>query len=127
MPFFGALMIGGMFAGAAVNTLNDSFANVEDTCKQVTEAQTKLDDMKTKWQSIMSDEAKAEVKLKAWQDAIQTQGEAIANASVGLRETFKVKKESAILGFSVFIFITILSLLLKYFKVFHNIWDFFTK
>ena len=127
MPFFEGLMIAGMFAGAAVNTVNDSFANVEDTCRQVTEAQTKLDDMKSNWNSIMSQVGDAEAQLGAWQNAIETQGEAIANASIGLRETFKQKKESAILGFSVFLFITILSLLLKYFKVFHNIWDFFTK
>ena len=113
-----------MFAGAAVNTLNDSFANVEDTCKQVTEAQNRLDKMQGKWNLIINDVSKAETQLEQWQNEIETQGEAIANASIGLRETFKQKKESAILGFSVFIFITILSLLLKYFKVFHNIWDF---
>jgi septal ring factor EnvC (AmiA/AmiB activator) len=127
MPFFEGLMVAGMVAGAAVNTLNDSFANVEDTCRQVTQANDKLTEMQDKWKSIFNDIGSAEAQLKAWQDAIETQGEAIANASIGLRETFKQKKESAILGFSVFLFITILSLLLKYFKVFHNIWDFFTK
>ena len=75
MPFFEGLMIAGMVAGATVNTLNDSFANVEDTCRQVTKANDKLTKMQDKWQSIFNNIGSAEAQLENWQGQIETQGE----------------------------------------------------
>ena len=117
------LMIGGMVAGGLVNTLNDSFANVEDTCKALSSAKEELSNMTNNWKKILTTEAKATAQLESFHESITTQGQMIAATSIGLKETFKQKKEASILGFSVAIFIMILSLLFKYFNVIPNIWN----
>ena len=119
-----ALMMGGMVAGALVNTLNDSFANVEDTCKAVNNAKDKLSTMTSQWKNILNSETKASLQLESFHEAITSQGQMIAAASVGLKETFKQKKQAYLLGFSVTIFIMIFVLLLKYFNVIPNIWNY---
>jgi hypothetical protein len=118
------LMFGGMIAGGLVNTVNDSFANVEDTCRALNDAQQKLSDMTNKWKNILTTEAKASAQLESFHESITTQGQMIAATSVGLKETFRQKKEASILGFSIAIFIMTLSLLFKYFNVFPNIWNY---
>ena len=65
--------------------------------------------------------------LNEFTNGLQNHAVQTGIATVMLKETFKKKKESQLIGLSVFTFILVLSLLFKYFNVIPNIWNFIVK
>ena len=122
----GILMIGGMIAGAATNTLNNSFAGVEDACSALDEANEQLSQMEDSWNSIIEDADNVELGFQNFIDAQVNHGQAVAGTTEILKNQFKVTTTANIIGFCVALFSVILGLLFKYFRIFPRIWNLIT-
>lgn len=119
------LMFGSMAVGALSNTVNDSFANVEEACKALNESKEKLQQMTDNWQKTIGTEIDADLKLKNFHQDLIAQGQMTVAAAAGLKETFKLKRNAEIFSFALTIFLITLTLLFKYFKIFPRIWNYF--
>lgn len=124
MPFFEVTMMIGMFAGAVSSTISDSFSNVEDACTARNNAKKQLDKFNDFTKKTLADTSKLELDIKTFDNHIQNINATTGVQTIVLKEAFKKKKMATLLGLSVFTFILVLSLLLKYFKVFHLLRDF---
>jgi hypothetical protein len=124
---FGLLMIGSMAVGALSNTVNDSFANVEETCKALNDAKEKLKKMTDQWQSTIGTEMDADLKLKNFHQDLIAQGQMTVATSAGLKESFRLKRNTEMISFAITIFLITLTLLFKYFNIFPRIWNYFAK
>lgn len=122
--FFGAAMMAGMIAGGISQSIDDSYANVVDTCNALNNANEQLDKLKADWQHVFLKEAQAEVNLKNFMQGLENQVSQIGVTTLMMKETFKQKKLSVLIALSVSTFVIVLFLLLKYFKVFDKMWDF---
>ena len=122
----GILMMGGMVAGAATNTLNNSFGGVEDACSALDEANKQLSQMEDTWNSIIQSEEEVELGFRNFIDAQVNHGQAIAGTTEILKNQFKVTTTANIIGFCVALFCVILGLLFKYFRIFPRIWNLIT-
>lgn len=122
--FFGAAMMAGMIAGGVSQSIDDSYANVVDTCNALNNANEQLDKLKTDWQKVFSKEEKETVNLENFMQGLENQVSQIGVTTLMMKETFKQKKLSVLIALSVSTFVIVLFLLLKYFKVFDKMWDF---
>ena len=122
--FFSAAMMAGMIAGGISQSIDDSYANVVDTCNALNNANEQLDKLKADWQHVFLKEAQAEVNLKNFMQGLENQVSQIGVTTLMMKETFKQKKLSVLIALSVSTFVIVLFLLLKYFKVFDKMWDF---
>lgn len=127
MELLGPMMMIGMIAGGVSSTVNDSFSNVIDACQAKKNAQEKLDDLNKFWKSNLENFSADDAKLNEFKNGLQNSAVQTGILTVMLKKTFQKKKEAQIIGLSVFTFILILTLLLKYFKVIPNIWNYITK
>jgi len=124
MAFFSAAMMAGMIAGGISQSIDDSYANVVDTCNALNNANEQLEKLKNDWQKVFSEEAKAEESLEYFMQGLENQVSQIGVTTLMMKETFKQKKLSVLIALSVSTFVIVLFLLLKYFKVFDKMWDF---
>jgi predicted PurR-regulated permease PerM len=124
MAFFGAAMMAGMIAGGISQSIDDSYANVVDTCNALNNANEQLDKLKTDWQKVFSKEEKETVNLENFMQGLENQVSQIGVTTLMMKETFKQKKLSVLIALSISTFVIVLFLLLKYFKVFDKMWDF---
>jgi hypothetical protein len=122
--FFGAAMMAGMIAGGVSQSIDDSYANVVDTCNAINNANEQLDKLKNDWQKVFTEETKAEESLEYFMQGLENQVSQIGVTTLMMKETFKQKKLSVLIALSVSTFVIVLFLLLKYFKVFDKMWDF---
>lgn len=127
MAFFGAAMMIGMIAGSVSSTVNDSYSNVIDTCQALNNIEDKQKDLDKFWTGVTSKINLDTNALNEFTNGLQNHAVQTGIATVMLKETFKKKKQSQLIGLSVFTFILVLSLLFKYFNVFPNIWNFIVK
>lgn len=124
MALFGSAMIAGMIAGGISQSIDDSYANVVDTCNALNNANEQLDKLKNDWQKVFTEETKAEESLEYFMQGLENQVSQIGVTTLMMKETFKQKKLSVLIALSVSTFVIVLFLLLKYFKVFDKMWDF---
>lgn len=124
MAFFGAAMMAGMIAGGVSQSIDDSYANVVDTCNAINNANEQLNKLKNDWQKVFTEETKAEESLEYFMQGLENQVSQIGVTTLMMKETFKQKKLSVLIALSVSTFVIVLFLLLKYFKVFDKMWDF---
>lgn len=127
MASFGVAMMIGMIAGSVSSTLNDSYSNVIDTCQALNNIEDKQDKLDSFWKGTLSKVILDTNALNEFTNGLQNHAVQTGIATVMLKETFKKKKESQLIGLSVFTFILVLSLLFKYFNVIPNIWNFIVK
>lgn len=127
MAFFGAAMMIGMIAGSVGSTINDSYSNVIDTCQALNNIEDKQKDLDKFWTNTISKVNFDANALNEFKNGLQNHAVQTGIATVMLKETFKKKKESQLIGLSIFTFILVLSLLFKYFNVIPNIWNFIVK
>jgi hypothetical protein len=127
MAFFGAAMMIGMIAGSVSSTVNDSYSNVIDTCQALNNIEDKQKNLDAFWKDTTGKVNLDTNALNEFTNGLQNHAVQTGIATVMLKETFKKKKESQLIGLSVFTFILVLSLLFKYFNVFPNIWNFIVK
>lgn len=127
MASFGVAMMIGMIAGSVSSTLNDSYSNVIDTCQALNNIEDKQDKLDSFWKGTLSKVNLDTNALNEFTNGLQNHAVQTGIATVMLKETFKKKKESQLIGLSVFTFILVLSLLFKYFNVIPNIWNFIVK
>jgi hypothetical protein len=127
MAFFGVAMMIGMIAGSVSSTINDSYSNVIDTCQALNNIEDKQKDLDKFWAGVTSKINFNTNALNEFTNGLQNHAVQTGIATVMLKETFKIKKQSQLIGLSVFTFILVLSLLFKYFNVFPNIWNFIVK
>lgn len=124
MALFGSAMIAGVIAGGISQSIDDSYANVVDTCNALNNANEQLDKLKNDWQKVFTEETKAEESLEYFMQGLENQVSQIGVTTLMMKETFKQKKLSVLIALSVSTFVIVLFLLLKYFKVFDKMWDF---
>ena len=127
MAFFGAAMMIGMIAGSVSSTINDSYSNVIDTCQALNNIEDKQKKLDAFWKDTTSKVNLDTNALNEFTNGLQNHAVQTGIATVMLKETFKRKKQSQLIGLSVFTFILVLSLLFKYFNVIPNIWNFIVK
>jgi DMSO reductase anchor subunit len=127
MPFFEAAMMGSMvisaIAGAATTGLNNSFGNVESSCKAKKEANDNLQKMKATWDSMVLTEDNLKDNIDNYKTDITEQARLTAAATRALKATYQETKKWKIIGLCVSIFMMIFFLLLKYFKIYERVWD----
>lgn len=124
---FGAAMMIGMIAGSVSSTVNDSYSNVIDTCQALNNIEDKQKNLDAFWKDTTGKVIFDTNALNEFTNGLQNHAVQTGIATVMLKETFKKKKESQLIGLSVFTFILVLSLLFKYFNVIPNIWNFIVK
>lgn len=124
---FGAAMMIGMIAGSVSSTVNDSYSNVIDTCQALNNIEDKQKNLDAFWKDTTGKVNLDTNALNEFTNGLQNHAVQTGIATVMLKETFKKKKESQLIGLSVFTFILVLSLLFKYFNVIPNIWNFIVK
>tara|TARA_B100001093_G_C26051757_1_gene686622 strand:- start:29 stop:415 length:387 start_codon:yes stop_codon:yes gene_type:complete len=122
----GILMMGGMVAGAVTNTLNNSFAGVEDACSALDQANKHLSQMEDSWSGILESQEEIAENFQMFIDAQVDHGQAMAGTTEILKNQFKVTTTANIIGFCVALFSVILGLLFKYFRIFPRIWNLIT-
>jgi uncharacterized protein YpuA (DUF1002 family) len=71
--FFGAAMMAGMIAGGVSQSIDDSYANVVDTCNAINNANEQLDKLKNDWQKVFTEETKAEESLEYFMQGLENQ------------------------------------------------------
>ena len=127
MAFFGAAMMIGMIAGSVSSTINDSYSNVIDTCQAINNIEDKQKKLDAFWTDTIGNVNFDANALNEFTNGLQNHAVQTGIATVMLKETYKKKKESQLIGLSVFTFILVISLLFKYFNVIPNIWNFIVK
>lgn len=120
-------MMIGMIAGSVSSTVNDSYSNVIDTCQALNNIEDKQKNLDAFWKDTTGKVNLDTNALNEFTNGLQNHAVQTGIATVMLKETFKKKKESQLIGLSVFTFILVLSLLFKYFNVIPNIWNFIVK
>ena len=114
---FGALMIGGMIAGAVTSSVNDSFANVESTCKSLETAKKHLASMTAEWKSTIATEKAADEKLNNFKESLIEQAQMISGTSKQMKQAYNDKKKADLIGFAVTFFLLIIILVIKRLKL----------
>lgn len=125
MAFFGALMMIGMGAGLAGTAALDSTKNVTDTCNKISSAKQTLSDTESQYEKLFNKAATVNVEIDKYINAIGTQKTKYESMTKASKEFATIDKNSKIVGLSIFLFVLLLSLLLKYFNVFGLIWGLF--
>lgn len=120
MPLF-ALMVAG---GVTSALINNSSGEIENSCKNYNDAIKNYQEETKKWTGRVQQAGRDIQKIK---DANSTLASNISDYKIQLnylRNHFRQKFNINLIGLSIFVFIMILSLLIKYFKVIPNIWNF---
>ena len=120
MPLL-ALMVAG---GVTSALINNSSGEIENSCKNYNDAIKNFQQETKQWTGLVQRANKDAQKVK---DANGTLASNISDYKIQLnylRDHFRKKFNINLIGLSIFVFIMMLSLLLKYFKVIPNIWNF---
>lgn len=120
------MMIGGGLGALAQGTGN-STVNLEDTCKQIASANNRLNQIEKTYQDMLSSDAEQEMAINTYNEQVGSHLHNTKFLLQSLKQNFKQQELANLISLSVFIFILILSLLLKKFKVYDNIWNYFVK
>lgn len=126
MPIFeamGVAMMAGAMASAASSGLENSVNNVEAACKARNDANNKYNDMTKKWANILNGEEANETQAEGFATDLEQQTRLTYAATQALKATYDHQKFVKVIQMCLFIFILILVLLLKYFKIPQKIWN----
>ena len=123
-----ALFMGTMFVGGVTaNAMKYSANNINNYCKEYTNALKEYEKATQEWTNEIN---KAETTLISVENANLDLASKISNYKVTLgylKDEFRTKYFSVLVGLCIFVFTLIVSLLLKYYNVIPNIWNYFVK
>lgn len=123
MAAMGSAMMAGAIASAASSSLANSTTNVEAACKARNDANKKYDDMTKKWANLLNGEEANETQAEEFANDLEQQTRLTYAGTQALKATYNQQKFAKVIQLCLFIFILILVLLLKYFKIPQKIWN----
>lgn len=129
MPIFtfGAVMLIGMGTGLAGQAALDSSKNVIQTCNSIEKAKEIQNNVETEYTKLIKDSNIIETNLNNYLTTLGSQKQTFKAMTSASKKFSDIDRNAKILGLSIFLFVIVLSLLLKYFNVIPNIWNYITK
>lgn len=120
----GAMMFGG-FMSAGVQGAANSTVNLDDTCNQIASAKERLSQVEKTYQDLLSSDVELELAIDNYKAAVGNHKHNTQFLLQSLKNNFKQQELANLIGLSTFVFILVLTLLLKKFNIIKNIWNYF--
>ena len=127
MAFLGPIMLFGMAAGLATNAGLDSSINTQKACDQVDKAKQNQSDVESQYENLIKQVGSLDENIKNYNESLVIHKSSMISATKILKENFKQTQLKNIISLSVFLLVLVLGFIFKYFNVFGNLWNFFTK
>lgn len=126
MEAIGYIMFGGAILGGATQGVLDAYKGISDACNNLDQATNDYQSTKEAWKSVFQDGITNETDVTTLNQNLNTE---YANYKTALKaqvDSFKKKQFIINIFNGLFIFVIILTLLFKYFKIYDKIWNLFT-
>ena len=119
MAFLSMAMLFGMGAGIFTNTLVDTTKDISTTCNDLNDAKSKFTQVQNDYNKLIREGDKIEDYIGQYQLSLAQHKAQMQTLTKSAKKAFQLKRTSQIISFSVFIWVLIMTLLFKYFKI----WD----
>lgn len=126
MGLLAGLMIGGMILGIAGQTVLDSTTNVTNTCQQIDQATSDLENVKAQYKALFESAGEIKAGIDNYMDAIGAQKSSYEAMTKAAKDFAKIERNAKIIGLSIFLFFIILALVFKYLNIFGMVWKLIT-
>lgn len=120
-------MLFGMATGLATNSILDSTVNTQKTCDAINNAKENQSKVESQYEILMKAVGSLDEEIKNYNTSLVTHASQMKSATKILKENFKQTQLKNIISLSVFLLVLVLGFIFKYFNVFGNLWNFFTK
>jgi hypothetical protein len=119
------LLLAGMVIGAVGGAIKDnSGAAIDNACGEFDKANKSLNDTIQKWKNIINDEKRIQVEIQKFGEALTANLHFYQAKKNDIHDAFRQQEFMTMILIGIFIFIIIITLLMKYFNVYENIWNF---
>lgn len=119
MAFLGTAMLFGMGAGIFTNTFVDTTKDISTTCNDLNDAKDKFKQVQADYDKLITEGDKIKDNIGQYQLSLAQHKAQMQILTKSAKKAFQLKRTSQIISFSVFIWVLIMTLLFKYFKI----WD----
>ena len=119
MAFLSMAMLFGMGAGIFTNTLVDTTKDISTTCNDLNDAKSKFTQVQNDYNKLIREGDKIKDYIGQYQLSLAQHKAQMQTLTKSAKKAFQLKRTSQIISFSVFIWVLIMTLLFKYFKI----WD----
>jgi len=123
----GALFIGSGAVASAMttySTLNNDFTKV---CSNLEESRTNYNNVVNAYENLITNQTNNMNNITSYIEATGNHRATSMALLTEAKKQFSIQQIAQYTSLSIFVFILVLGLLFKYFNVFGNIWDYFTK
>jgi hypothetical protein len=120
------LMIGGMILGIGGQAVMDSGVNVDNTCKQIDDASSNLENVQGQYQSLLESAAEIKAGIDEYRNALGSQKSSYEAMTKAAKEFSKIERNAKIVGLCIFLFFIVIALIFKYLNIFGLIWRLIT-
>jgi len=127
MVDFGVIMLLGMGLGLGTNAALDSSVNTQKTCDAINTAKENQSKVESQYEILMKAVGSLDEEIENYNTSLVTHASQMKSATKILKENFKQTQLKSIISLSVFLLVLVLGFIFKYFNVFGNLWNFFTK
>lgn len=127
MEAFGIIMMLGMGAGLGTNAALDSSINTQKTCDAINTAKDNQSKVESQYKILMKAVGSLDEEIQTYNNSLATHASQMKQATKYLKENFNQTQLKNIISLSVFLLVLVLGFIFKYFNVFGNLWNFFTK
>lgn len=111
-------MLGAMALGIATNTAVDTGRDIVNSCNDLNKAKDAFNDVKKKYTALINDALSTQTNIDNYKISLATHRDTMKSLTKTAKKAFQVKRTAQIVSFSVFIWVLVMSLLFKYFKIF---------
>lgn len=119
----GDVLMAGMLIGAIGGAIkNNSASAIKDACSGFSQQNEKLNDSINTWTKITQDQSLLNSQLKKFGATLTNDLVFYKQKKLDIHAAFRQQEKDTMVIISIFIFVIILSLLMKYFNVYGNIW-----
>jgi len=125
--FLGPAMLAGMFIGPAVGAGFQSTIDYNNVCDSIDKAKQSQANIEAIYQKLAKDMQIVDSSIKEYMNAVGNHKQTTITMTAAAKNIFKQVQISQYISLGIFFLSIVLGLLFKYFNVFDNIWNFFTK
>ncbi len=111
-------MFTAMAVGITVNTAFDTGSDVSNSCDDLNKAKDAFNDVKKKYEALIKDAFATQINIDNYKISLATHRDTMKSLTKTAKKAFQVKRTAQIISFSVFIWVLVMTLLFKYFKIF---------
>ena len=125
MAFLGTAMLFGMGAGIFTNTLVDTTRDLSTTCNDLNDAKEQFKKVQQHYNNLIQKGDEIQDNIRQYQLSLAQHKAQMQILTKSAKKAFQLKRTSQIISFSVFIWVLIMTLLFKYFKIWNLVLSIF--